>query len=79
MPICSYLVHSAPGKKLTLANRLRDIEECTPHPADNEDLIVLVTDTETEAADKELREKISDMDEVECLALSYANFEEDSK
>jgi nitrate reductase NapAB chaperone NapD len=79
MPICSYIVHPSAGKKLILADRLSALDGCTAHPADNRELIVLVTETDTEAADKALRERISDMDEVECLALSYANFEEDPK
>jgi hypothetical protein len=55
MPICSYLVHPMRGKKDALALALGALPGCEVIPAANYDVLVLVTDTPHEDAERALQ------------------------
>jgi nitrate reductase NapAB chaperone NapD len=69
MPIKSYLVYPASGKKAELEARLSALPECEVLPATSHDLLVLITDTAGEAAEKVLLAKLEKIDSLQCLAL----------
>jgi nitrate reductase NapAB chaperone NapD len=69
MPIKSYLVYPTQGNKAELEARLCALPECEVLPATNHDLLVLVTDTDGEAAEKVLLAKLEAIDSLQCLAL----------
>jgi nitrate reductase NapAB chaperone NapD len=69
MPIKSYLAHPQSGKKEALIQELSKFENCEIVPAENEDLLVVVTDTSDEIADKKLTEQIEAIDSLKLLAL----------
>ena len=77
MPICSYIIHPALGKTAELTDHLNSLHGCTAHPADNRDMIILVTDTIGKRDDETLQNTLSNITDIECMALSYANLEED--
>ena len=69
MPIKSYLAHPIEGKKQQLARAILAISGCDVIPAENKDLLVVVTDTESINQDEILKEKIEAIDSLKLLAL----------
>ena len=45
MPVFSYLAYPVPGEKEALLNELAAIDYCETTPADNQEILILVTDT----------------------------------
>ena len=69
MPIKSYLVHPKEGKKGTVAQALSALEQCNVVPAENEDVLVLVTETESKQEEAMLKEKLERVKNVKLMAL----------
>jgi len=68
MPIKSYLAHPINGKKEDLIEALKALESCEVVPSENEELIILITDTQT-IEDKILKESIDALDSLKMLSL----------
>jgi nitrate reductase NapAB chaperone NapD len=75
MPICSYLVIPEPGQADALRQRLVTLPGCEVLPAENRDLLVLVTETADRAADDGLRHRIEALDGIQALVLTFAEVE----
>lgn len=69
MAIRSYLAHPHTGQKDQLINELSFLKNCEIIPAENKDVIVLVTETEDDTEDKILKEKIETFSSLKLLAL----------
>tara|TARA_R110000772_G_scaffold55497_1_gene126712 strand:- start:62 stop:298 length:237 start_codon:yes stop_codon:yes gene_type:complete len=69
MPIKSYLVHPVKGKKEELLSALKEIVECEVVPAENQNLLALVTDTPNDKEEEILKEKIEAINSLELLSL----------
>ncbi len=69
MPIKSYLAHPHNGKKEILINALSALSNCEIIPAENKEVVVLITETDTEEQDKKLKEQIETIDSLKLLAL----------
>ena len=69
MPIKSYLAYPRKGQRDALRDALATIPGCTVTPSTNTDLMVLVTDTPDEAAERRLEATLHDLDALESLAL----------
>ena len=69
MPVKSYLAHPIEGKKQQLVDAISAIEGCEVIPAENEDLLVVVTETDTRNQDEILKEKIEAISSLKLLAL----------
>ena len=69
MPIKSYLAHPQDGKKADLINALSNMANCEVIPAENKDLLIVVTDTNTLTEDEQLKEAIEAIDSLKLLAL----------
>lgn len=69
MPIKSYLVHAFEGKKDELVNELNRLPQCEVNPSTNEDVLVLVTDTPTVAAEKKLQQLFESISQIKNMAL----------
>ena len=63
MPIKSYLAHPLEGKKEELQ------QACEIIPAENKDVLVVITETATDAEDKKLKETIETIKSLKLLAL----------
>ena len=77
MPVCSYLIYPEAGSAAVLKQRLGALPTCTVYPAENHDLVILLTDTATPEAEQELQEQLKSMKEIQCMALTFAHSEED--
>lgn len=73
MPILSYVVFTLETKKEVVVEKLNGIEGCSAVPADNKDLIILVTETESDEKDKQLQQQIGEIEEIQCLSMTYAH------
>ncbi|CAM1365771.1 hypothetical protein [Tenacibaculum soleae] len=69
MPIKSYLAHPHEGKKEELKKALAVINGCEIIPAENKNVLVLVTETKDDIEDKSLKETIETLDSLKLLAL----------
>ena len=69
MPIKSYLAHPHDGKKNELIQALSSIKECDVLPAENKDVLVLVTETETKTEEDILKQKLEAISSLKLLAM----------
>ena len=71
MPIFSYLAIPKDGARDVLCAELAKIEHCQIIPADNREVVVLVTDTPDESVEKELQKKLKGLECLHSLSLSF--------
>ncbi len=71
MPIFSYLAIPKDGAREDLCVELSRIDHCQVIPAENRDVVVLVTDTPDEALEKELQKKLKGLKSLHSLSLSF--------
>jgi nitrate reductase NapAB chaperone NapD len=69
MPITSYLAHAMKGQKEVLINQLSGLENCEIIPAENQDIVVVVTETEDTIQEDILKEQIEAFASLKLLAL----------
>lgn len=69
MPIISYLVHPQDGKKNELLKNLSLLENCEVIPAENENILILITDTENQNEEKQLLEKIDALENLKLRSM----------
>ncbi len=73
MPVFSYLAYPVPGAKKELLNDLAALEYCEATPAENENILILVTDTPDEATEKELQKKLKELKTLESLGMTFGH------
>ena len=69
MPIKSYLAYPKDGNKDALIKALDAFDECEVIPSENEELLIVVTDTETLEDDLQLKEQIDAIESLKMLSL----------
>lgn len=69
MPIKSYLAYPQNGKKDALLKALGHFPECEVVPAENQDVIVVVTDTATQQQEKRVEEALKQLPSLAHLGL----------
>lgn len=69
MPIKSYILHFEEGKQETLLKELHKLENCEVIPAQNHDVIILVTDTATEEIDSNLYNQLLEIQGLKHFSL----------
>lgn len=69
MPIKSYLAHPHEGKKKELTEALSTIEGCEVIPAQNKNLLILVTDTNTKLEEENIKKQIEAIKSLKLLAM----------
>ena len=69
MPIKSYVLHFEESKKEILLKELRELENCEVIPAQNHQVVVLVTDTATEELDNKLYNQLLEIQGLKHLSL----------
>jgi nitrate reductase NapAB chaperone NapD len=73
MPVFSYLAYPAEGKKKGLLHDLEALDYCEVLPAENEEVLILVTDTPDEEKEKELQEKLKKLKSLDSLAMTFGH------
>ena len=69
MTIQSYLVYPEPGRTAALTTALTQIPGCEVLASENRDLLVLVTESADETAQKSLEAQLENLDGAACLAM----------
>lgn len=71
MPVFSYLAIPKSGAKETLCTEFARLEHCRIMPADNHEVVVVVTDTPDIAAEKALQETLPRLQSLQSLSLTF--------
>lgn len=69
MPIKSYILHFEENKKDILLKELQKLENCEVIPAQNHQVVVLVTDTANEELDNKLYNQLLEIQGLKHLSL----------
>ncbi len=73
MPIFSYLVYPEKDKKQQLIDDLSSLEFCEIKIAENQDVLILFTDTPDEETNKALQDKIKELDSLQSLSMTFGH------
>ena len=73
MPVFSYLAYPRQGAKQLLLNDLMALNFCEVMPADNQEILILVTETPDEEKEKELRENLKKLKSLESLGMTFGH------
>jgi nitrate reductase NapAB chaperone NapD len=73
MPVFSYLAYPVPGAKEALFNELTALDYCEATPADNQEILILITDTPDEDKEKELQKKLKKLKSLESLGMTFGH------
>ena len=76
MPTFSYLVTPVPGEMNTLVKELNNTDYCEAVAANNEELIILVTETPDEKTEKELQRKLKGFQNIQSVSMTYGHSDE---
>ena len=76
MPIFSYLAYPVPGAKQQLLEDLAALDFCEVTPAENNEILVLVTDTPDEETENKLQEKLKTLKSLESLGMTFGHTDE---
>ena len=71
MPIFSYLAIPKKNAVDSLCAELSALEYCQVIPAENQDVIVLVTDTPDETIEKNLQKTLKNLQSLQSLSLTF--------
>jgi len=73
MPILSYLVLPQTGAMAQLCADLSTINCCEVIPSDNEEVLVLVTDTPDENAEKTLQKTLKNLPSLQSMSMTFGH------
>ncbi len=71
MPVFSYLAIPKDGAKEVLCSDLTALTHCRIIPADNHEVIVLITDTPDDATEEALQESLKNLQSLQSLNLAF--------
>ncbi|WP_425391119.1 chaperone NapD [Ekhidna sp.] len=69
MPVKSYIIIPQSDQKQHLADEINKLNGCEIHPAENQEVLVLVTDTDNESEDKKLFAQIESNQNIKHISL----------
>ena len=69
MPIKSYLAYPQTGQKKALLNALSNFPECESVPAENQDVVVIVSETNTQLQEKRVEQALNQLPTLAHLSL----------
>jgi len=73
MPIISYLAYPQKGEKETLLKDLSTLEHCEATPAENEEILLLVTDTPDDDTEKKLQQELKRLKSLQSLGMTFGH------
>ena len=73
MPVFGYLAYPVKGAKHALQHDFETMPYCDVMPAENEEVLVLVTDTPNEDIEKDLKEKLAQMKNLQSLGMTFGH------
>ncbi len=73
MPIFSFLAYPEKDMKDTLIKDLSRMRYCEVKPAENKDVVILLTDTPDEETNKALIDTIKELDSLQSLSMTFGH------
>lgn len=73
MPVFSYLAYPVRGEKKALLKDLAALDHCEVMPAENEEVLILVTDTPNEEKEKALQKKLKELKSLQSLGMTFGH------
>jgi nitrate reductase NapAB chaperone NapD len=73
MPVFSYLAYPKQGAKQQLLNDLTALDHCEATPADNQNILILITDTPDDETEKALQKKLKELKTLESLGMTFGH------
>ena len=73
MPVFSYLAYPKQGAKQDLLKNLSALEYCEATPADNQNILILITDAPDEETEKVLQKKLKKLKTLESLGMTFGH------
>ncbi len=71
MPILGYIASSRSGAKQELLQDLNALQYCEAYPADNADILILVTDTPDKNTEEQLQKRLKGIKSLESLSMTF--------
>ena len=73
MPVFSYLAYPKSGAKEALLKDLTKLEYCEARAAENQDILILITDTPDDDTEKALKQKLKNLKTLESLGMTFGH------
>ena len=73
MPVFSYLAYPKAGAKKALLKDLAALDYCEVTPADNAEILILLTDTPNDKKEKELQKKLKKLKSLESIGMTFGH------
>jgi len=73
MPIFSYLAYPEKGEKEALMKDLSALDHCEVTPADNEEVLLLVTDTPDDDTEKALQKRLKNLKSLQSIGMTFGH------
>lgn len=71
MPILGYIASPKSGAKQDLLQELKALQYCEAFPADNIDILILVTDTPDKETEEQLQKQLKNIPTLESLSMTF--------
>ena len=71
MPVFSYIAIPKRGEKQRLCTELSGLTHCQVIPSDNQDVVVLITDTPDEPTEHDLQKSLKELQSLQSLSLAF--------
>ena len=71
MAICSYLAYPMDGQKSELRKKIQSIDGCLVEEAQQHDLLIVLTETDSSVADEALQNELAKIESLKCLTLVF--------
>ena len=71
MPVLAYIASPRSGEKNKLLKELNTMQHCEAFSADNEEILILVTDTPDGETEKELQKQLNRLESLESLSMTF--------
>jgi len=78
VPVCSYVVVPRPGKAASVASDLARIDGCEVAPAENAEMLLLVTSTASLDEDAALRREVEALGGIQALLMTFGEVDPDT-
>lgn len=77
MPVFSYIAYPKAGGKAELIKCLSSLEPCRMVlPAENNDIVLIVTDTPDERAERQLQKQLKKIEPLQSLSMAFGHIDE---
>lgn len=79
MPVCSYVVFPREGRTGPLARTLAALDGCEVEVAENREMLLLVTATDSPEDDRTLRARVESEPDIECMVMAFGEIDPETE